>query len=541
MPKPSRDIAWAAGLAIAVVLGAWLRLHGLGGQVVQDDEWHAINKLMTSGYGEIFRSFGDSDHSIPLTLLYKAMAATLGLTEINMRILQAVAGIALIPVAAAITWAASRSRAATLLCAFLVSGAPFLILYSRTARPYAITTLFVVVALAGLWLWRERRTWKLGAAICGLTALSAWLHPISAVFPAVAILFILIDDLRGGKSAWRRVLRTGALGAAAALAIAAFLAAPMVNDLASLSAKAGGDHAGAYTIFRALSLYTGGLPDPLTVLVAFVAAFGAWRTIRRAPVLGAYLAVLAIVPVLLIMILGARWTQQGHTFARYVFPVQVIYLIWVSTGLADLVRVASRGTRPALELAVAGLVAVAYLAANPAMRQVATLGAWYGHLYHHFDYVGSHNVAQLAYLGYEPPPFYRKLDAMAPDSVTLIEAPFSLEAPVNDLAFLSLSHHQRELIGFIHDLCLDGPYDGEVPKDARFRFRNFVFLDDRDAVLATGARYLLLRLDQLHGRPFRQAGRCLAALTRLYGEPVDLDSRLAVFDLHPAGASRKLQ
>jgi hypothetical protein len=150
-------------------------------------------------------------------------------------------------------------------------------------------------------------------------------------------------------------------------------------------------------------------------------------------------------------------------------------------------------------------------------------------------------VAQLAYLGYEPPPFYRKLDAMAPGSVTLIEAPFSLEGPVNDLAFLSLSHHQRELVGLIHDLCLDGPYDGEVPKDARFRFRNFVFLDDRDAVLASGARYLLLRLDQFHGKPFREAGRCLAALTRLYGEPVDLDSRLAVFDLHPAGASRKLQ
>ena len=224
MPKSSRDVAWAAGLGIAFVLGAWLRLHGLGGQVVQDDEWHAINKLMTSGYGEIFRSFGGPDHSIPLTLLYKAMAATLGLTEINMRILQALAGIALIPVAAAITWAASRSRAATLLCAFLVAGAPFLVLYSRTARPYAITTLFV-----------------------------------------------------------------------------------------------------------------------------------------------------------------------------------------------------------------------------------------------------------------------------------------------------------------------------EVPKDARFRFRNFVFLDDRDAVLATGARYLLLRLDQFHGRPFRQADRCLAALTRPYGELVDLDSRLAVFDLHPAGASRKLQ
>src|SRR5476649_1386057 len=119
---PARDASWVAGLALAEVLGIWLRLHDLGGQVVQDDEWHAIHKLMTAGYGEIFRSFGYADHSIPLTLLYKAMAATLGLDEVNMRLLQAVAGIALIPVAAAIIWAVSRNRAATLLCAFLVSG-----------------------------------------------------------------------------------------------------------------------------------------------------------------------------------------------------------------------------------------------------------------------------------------------------------------------------------------------------------------------------------------------------------------------------------
>jgi hypothetical protein len=538
---PARDVSWAAGLGVAAVLGIWLRLHGLGEQVVQDDEWHAIHKLMTAGYGEIFRSFGYADHSIPLTLLYKAMAATLGLTEVNMRILQAVAGIALIPAAAAITWAASRSRAATLLCAFLVSGAPFLVLYSRTARPYAITTLLVVVALAALWQWRERRTWQLGAAICAMTALSAWLHPISAVFPAVAMAFIFIDDLCGGKTAWPRLARTLALGTAAALSIAALLAAPILNDLGSLTAKAGGDHAGAYTIWRALSLFAGGLPDPLTALVTLVAAFGAWRTLRRTPLLGTYLAALAVIPVLLFMVLGAAWTQQGHTFARYVFPVQVIYLIWMSIGFSELVRAASRGARPGLELALAALAAAGYLAVNPAIRQVATLGPWYGHLYHHFDYVRMHNVAALAYIAYEPPRFYRRLDRMAPGSVTLIEAPFTLAGPTNDLAFLASSHHQHEIIGMLHDLCLEGPYDGEVPKDARFRFRNFVFLDDRDAVLATGARYLLLRRDQFRGRPFREAGRCVAALTKLYGEPVDIDSRLAVFDLHPAGASRTLQ
>jgi hypothetical protein len=86
-------------------------------------------------------------------------------------------------------------------------------------------------------------------------------------------------------------------------------------------------------------------------------------------------------------------------------------------------------------------------------------------------------------------------------------------------------------MGMLHGLCLDGQLDGEVPKDPRFRFRNFVFLDDRDAVLATGARFLLLNRERLHGDPFVQADRCLAALTKIYGPPVDVDSRVAVFDL----------
>jgi hypothetical protein len=542
----ARDGAWAAGLAIAAILGAWLRLHGLGAQLVLDDEWHAIHKLMSAGYGDIFRSFGYADHSIPLTLLYKAMAATVGLTEINMRIVQALSGIALVGLSAAIAWYVSRNRAATLLCAFLVAGAPFLVLYSRFARPYAITTLLVTLVLAGLWVWRERRRAGPAAAICFMTALSAWLHPISAAFPAVAMVFILAEDVVAGKAAWRRLARSAALGAAMAAGIALLLAAPILNDLGSLTAKAVGDHAGAYTVSRMLSLFAGGLPDAVTVLVTLVAAFGAWRVSRASPVLGAYLAVLAIVPVVLFIFLGARWTHQGHTFARYVFPVQLIFLLWASIGFVELARLALGERRAGLELAVAGIAAAAYLAVNPAIRQVATLGPWYGHVYHHFDYVAAHNDAALQYYAYDAPRFYHVLGAMPPGSAPVIEAPFSSGAPGNSFAFFATFHRQPEKMGMLHDLCLSGPYAkapyvGEVPKDARFRFRNFVFLDDREAVLASGARYLLLHRDLLNGAPFRQADRCLAALTALYGPPVDIDLRLAVFDLRAAAGPRKLQ
>ena len=93
----------------------------------------------------------------------------------------------------------------------------------------------------------------------------------------------------------------------------------------------------------------------------------------------------------------------------------------------------------------------------------------------------------------------------------------------------------------IHDLCRSGTRVGEVPKDRRFRFRNFVFLDDPEAVRASGARYIVLQLDQWQGGPYADAPRCLAALTGLYGEPAEATSGIAVFDLSAGKRPRGLK
>jgi hypothetical protein len=313
-----------------------------------------------------------------------------------------------------------------------------------------------------------------------------------------------------------------------------------MQDWQALASKAGGDHAGFYTLSRVASLYAGGLPDVVTVVLVGVAAFGAVQLVRRDPALGAYLLVLAILPLFVFSVLGASWTHQGHTFARYVFPVQIVILLWLSVGVIALAKRLHAVTARS-QMAVALALGAAYLAANPAIHQVTTLGPWYGHAYHHYDYIDRHNAAARQYDGYDAPRFYKRLGEMPLGAAPVIEAPFTYEAPANSLAFFRRFHAQPEKLGMLHDLCLGGPYYGEVPRDRRFRFRNFVFLDDRDAVRASGARYLLLHLDQLHGRPFAQAERCMAALTALYGAPVDVDSRLAVFDLRPEATPRKLQ
>jgi hypothetical protein len=524
-----------AGIALAALLAAWLRLHGLDIQVVQDDEWHAIHKLMTSSYAEIARSFGFADHSIPLTLFYKALADTVGLDEFDMRIVQVVSGIALVALCGWLALRETANAAIATLFAVLVAGAPFLVLYSRFARPYAITTLLSVFVLAGFWRWRASRSPGLAAALCAAASLAAWLHPLSALYPMAALLFILVEDLRDAK--WRTLAArsTILLGVAMGVAIVAPLLPPILGDIQSLAAKAGDSRPSPYTLSRVVSLFAGGLPDAVTCVVAAIAAWGAWTRIREGMGPDRYLLFTMLAPLLAVIVLRGSWTHQGHTLARYVFPLQLAFLFWFAAGAMDLIGRAAPARRALAQGFAAVVLAAGYLTLNPAIEQVRTLGPWYGHLYHHFDYVAADNRALRYYDRWQVPAFYRKLGAMPAGSVTIIQAPFDFVAPYNPDAFYAQFHHQRELQGLVHDLCLAGPYYGEVPRDPRFRFRSFVFVDDRDAVARSGARFLILQRDLRNGEPFKEADRCLEALRQRYGEPVEMDARLAVFEVRARG------
>ena len=66
-------IGWltAAGLAGGAIRGYQLR-----SQILADDEWHAVHKLLDDGYLSIAIDFGFYNHSIGLTLFYRLMADT---------------------------------------------------------------------------------------------------------------------------------------------------------------------------------------------------------------------------------------------------------------------------------------------------------------------------------------------------------------------------------------------------------------------------------------------------------------------------------
>jgi Dolichyl-phosphate-mannose-protein mannosyltransferase len=539
-PAASRSRTYLlVAVTLATLLAIWLRTYGVTTQVVIDDEWHAIHKLVSASYENIFRTFGLADHSIPLTIFYKAMAQTVGLTEGRMRALQIVCGIVVVPVSVWLAWRATDDAPAAALFAFLMSAAPFLVMWSRFARPYAITLLLIVLCVAAIWRWRTERSRRLAACAAITAALAAWLHPICGMYPAIACLFVFFEDICVSSDVRPRPSsRSLALGAAVAGAMLLLLAAPLLMDRGALADKAGGDQPDFETYERMLAIFWGGVPTPVVALACVLAAWGVVRLYRRDPRLAAYLVALGAVPAGVLTLTGALWMHEGQTFARYQLPLQPLLLFFGSIGAMSVVRAAAGVRAESAAWIACALLSAAYLWATPAIAQVAQLGTWYAHMDYHWDYRYRWLVAKRDDPKYAPPEFYRKLALMAPGSAPIIEAPFSHEAPHNLFDIYATYHRQPETFGMIHDLCLGGSRSGEPPHDPRFRFRKFIFLDDVSAVRQSGARYLLLHREQLHGRPFHEAERCLDKLTRLYGAPAEIDARLAVFDLKPAEPRR---
>ena len=332
------------------------------------------------------------------------------------------------------------------------------------------------------------------------------------------------------------------LGIATAATAALPLAAPAIRDFHSLTDKSGGDQPGFDTFERMLAIFWGGLPTPVWVLACAIAFWGLVAVFRREPRLAAYLALLAVVPPATVTLLGAQYAHAGQNMGRYVLPVQLIMLFLGSQGAVSLVRAIARDRAEGAAWIAMVILSSAYLFATPTVRQVATLGPWYAHLDYHWDYRHRWMLHKLRDPAFEPPAFYRKLARMAPGSAPIIEAPYNWQAPWNALAVYATYHRQRETFGMLHDLCLGGDRMGEVPpRDRRLRFRLFVFLDDVDSVRQTGARYLLLNRDLQVGRPFPQSQRCIDKLTGLYGAPMEMDDRIAVWDLRPGEPPPKLQ
>jgi hypothetical protein len=544
-PPNTDTLFWpAAGLILG--LGAFLRLFRVGEQLILDDEWHALNAVQDHDYAWIFSHLGEADHSIPVTLLYELFSQTIGLGELSMRFPSLLAGILVI---AALPWLWRRwlGPGETLLFAGLIAISPFLINYSRIARPYALLALLAGASLVLAWRWwqstgeLERNSWRSGLGWLVCAVLAAWINPVSLAVTAGPFLWFAScaagSALR--RNSWRPLLRLAAMGLAMTVAVAALMYIPLASDFGSLAIKARFHQAGPGTFLEAITLFAGSGQAWAILLMAAAAILGWVELWGRDREFSFYLLIVALASTVAVTLTGAAWISYGLVLARYLIGLLPVFLALAAIGLAttcsrtlSLTGLSAAYARPAFPLALLVL-----FLAGP----LPHAGAGYSQFMHHmslqFDYDFERNPVRVALETFTPDAFYAEIAQLHPQGdAVIVEAPWYLESNWNALPLNQAIHRQRVMAGFVGGLCAEKLY-GELRQDAPgLEFRNFTRVKD---VLDGKVRadFLVLRIAPLPGA--REVAvdypACERAARTALGEPWRSTPSALVFRL--SGAS----
>ena len=465
-------------LLVIVTIGAWLRLSQFTQQVLLDDEWHVIHQLLFKGPKELFLTLGHADFSIPLGLLYWLELKLFGLSELGMRWPMMLAGLVTL-VVFPLYVRRYFDRFTTLLFSCLLAISPMLLIYSRTARPYALTLLLSLLALAIFhrFVVAERVSWGKALAYMLCAVSSVWLHLIS--LPMVVAPFLVFGLPALIDRDWGRVFRIFYLGLSTLAALLLLVLPPILGHPEDLGAKLGVHNPDMQTFYGVLFVWLG-TPSQVVVLIGVVlAGLGAGQLWRVFPLAASLLTGLGLTFVVIFLSQPA-WVNHPLTLARYLLPAIPLFLLSISLGLKRLMDILVRywgrsGKFVSLTLTLSVLSLMAYH--SPLFRILAKPNSNSLHSVYQFDFREENNLISLYQEDFAVSPFWKQLSGLPRDSLKIAVSPFSFETHHWDAARWEQISGQRVMPAFLNGFCVKKRW-GEVPKDRGFRFRNVAYPDD---------------------------------------------------------------
>jgi hypothetical protein len=544
-PTTWRLLALCAIGAAAFFLRAWQ----LGRQVVIDDEWHAIHKLLDSGYGGIISSFGQVDHSIPLTLFYKLAADTVGLGEGLMHGPPLMAGLATVALLTALAWK-RFGPAVALVFGWLLAASPLLVEFSRYARPYAFVVLLAAIAYIAADRWWKKEGGRGALALWLGCALSAtWLHPLAGPVVGAPMLFFLGSALLLPGDA-RRVaaLRAIKAGVAFGLLAAPFVLIPIFADPAALSGKAGFGKFELRTPVTLLYLGAGSRHASVVAVFAALMVAGGLVLLRRHAREVLLVASGAVLLTLVLAFTRPLLMEEGLVFARYTLEFLPALLLAVAVGIVSLARLVHA---PAAQGAIA-VVVLAFLSWGTMLKAPLKVPTSYSqHTYFTFDPRASENKPNAVIEQMPLSPFWTEVaPRLVPVDGAIGIAPWRFESPLNPLPILERRSARRIIPAFVLGYC-NVPRFGEAPPGRGVALRNAVRLGDARSIqrervrvivwqkrwLAPGQETDALERYKWFVKPLTlRYPECEAQLRRDYGPAIYEDEWLVAF---PAGAAQQ--
>jgi len=530
-------------LSVVVAFGAWFRLDQFFSQVLIDDEWHAVHQLLHSTPQRIALSFGYADYSIPLTLLYWWQASTFGLSEWSMRWPMLLAGLTTLVFLPWLT-AQRLNRFSALALALLIAISPLLVVYSQTARPYALTVLLVWLSV---WLFyrycdnQGRKSWLVAMAYAVISALAVWLHLIVALFiaaPFILEAWRLVRLLRKNRTVFRqRLVCLLQLGLPAAMLTLALVLPPLLHDAGSLLSKTHKHHISLDTVMGTWHLWLGTSAWWLALIALILAIAGLFSVLRRFPEAVA-VGLGALLTFALVTLMQPAWINHPQVLARYLLPALPLILLFIAAGFDQLRQ--WMGNWPTSLALLAFVLAIWLTSPLPDLLQTPN-----SHKTHaaRIDELRPGKNETMAYMRQRPiSPFWKALLNNPAGSLTIAAAPFSYQEFHWDAIFWEPASGQRVIPGFVLGLCANQRH-GEVPANNRFHFNNVAYLASPQDLKKRGIDFILWQKPAYFGpaavMTHKNLTGCGEKIRALYGPSFYEDNKIAVYSV--TGKARHLR
>lgn len=486
-------------MGIMAIIGAFLRFYQLGGQIIGDDEWHAINIASRSSYTYILTHFHMEDNCIPLTLMDKLLIDSIGLNELSLHLVQAVVGVLIIivfPILAERIIGKHISAVFALLLAVL----PLLVYYSRFARPYIFVVFLSFPALISFYYWLETKNkWYLTTYILG-SILCSYFSPVSIpslVAPLLFSFYLAVFGRNTGEGnpsklsvSYKEILLVSVILCAGIL----IWLLPAVSSLGAITSKAGEGSIQMSTLTNVLKMFSGFGNSwiALCVMISFCMGLIYQYKINRHFLF--FMVTIILVQFLAISLINPYRIELSHVFSRYNISCLPLYLMVVSIGVWSGIHTASaKLLRPTQSKKIATLLSVIlfvslYLSSSPIRTTYASINNFSNHDDFQYGYnsiVYKNNMQEELVSG-----FYRNLGKESV-STSIIEFPYVIWWSGNYFHLYQQLHRKKVLIGFWEPYYL-------IPQfitAEHVTLRNFINIGAPDSLISSGAKYLVIHRD----------------------------------------------
>lgn len=518
-------------------IGIYLRIQQLDIQWLTDDEWHAIHKIIKGGsYASILLSFGYSDYCIPLTLFYKLLSETIGLSELRMRLPMLVSGLIFLVIAP--LWLRSCLGARTaILFGFLLAVSPLLINFSRYARPYMVTLLLGSISLCSFAIWLRSKKYQHSIAY-GLGAIAAsYMHLIMAPFFVMPILLVSISKVRRHFGLDVTMVELLTIAAPVCAGIALLIFPPLIHDWNAIDAKATQEIPTIQTITDAFSIWYGTQSRAVMLFMAVLSVIGL-HSCHRDIGLEISLWLAGLVGITgMILVFQPAWIQTPLVFARYLLPIQPLLLVLTAAGIVNLT---SHIDNPMASNTLAALLAAVCVIGTPLPAMLVQPNNFTLHSYYQFNYKPSHNPTRTRYLQHHvPSPFWDRFVQVTPASQSIAIAgqpsfeTFFVPYPIEQAV------HQQRLFSLQTSGACGALRPGEAFASQGIYLRNAVSLIDKAEIKRKGIDWIVFEyLYSIPDMPItveQQAtyiDHCRDFMLAEYGQPSYEDARLIAFRIH---------